>query len=132
MKGLVYWLSVNYARRLALQGHLKTLAFNRTLAVDGVSEGINNATHHAFAHVNRCDDSGALYRRTLFNALCRAQKHDTHVVFFEVQNDSAQAVLELYEFARLGVVHSIGAGNTVANLKYGSNFFKLRFGCETR
>ena len=132
MKGLVYWLSVNYTRRLALQGHLKTLAFNRTLAVHRIPEGINHPAHHAFTHVNRGDDSGTLYRRAFFDALCGTQKHDTNVVFFEVQNDSAQAVLELYEFARLGVVHSISAGNTVANLKYGSNFFKLRFGCETR
>ena len=130
LEGLLHGLAVDDAGGLALDGHLEEFAFDVTLAVDGLAEGVDDAAQQSFADFDGGDAAGALADVAFVQRLGVAKQHDTHVVLFKVEGDAGDfvAVLgaERHQFAGTGVLQSIDTGDAVADEKDGANF--LHFG----
>ena len=119
-------LAVDNARSLAVERHLEsTCHVNLALAVDGLSERIDDTSEHIVVDTDRSDALGTLYDHALLDALGRTQKHTTHVVLLKVHHDSHSAVLELEKLVGLGVAESVDTGHTIAHLKHSTHLVKL-------
>ena len=120
-------LAEDDAGGLALDGQLDEFAFDVALAVNGLAEGVYDAAQQAFADFDGGDAAGALADVAFVQRLGVAQKHDTHIVLFQVEGDAGDFVAvsgpERHQFAGLDVMESVNAGNAVADQQHGAHLF---------
>ena len=94
----------------------------RALAINWVTQAVNNTTQHATTRRNLNDRACTLYRVAFFNAAVIAEDNHTDVVDFEVQGHALYTICELDHFARLDVVETVDARHAV---RYGQNLTNL-------
>ena len=121
LQRLFHRLPFDHARRDAFNG-VVALVGDRTLAVDGISQRVDHAADHAFAHRNRHDAAGAPDLVAFLDVGVIAQHHRAHLIFFQVQRDARNAARELDQFARHDVFQTVNAGDTVAHRNHGAGF----------
>ena len=120
-------MAVDDAGSLALDGHLVEPAFDVALAVNGLSQGVDDTAEQAFAHLDGGDAAGALANVAFVQRLGVAEQHDTHVVLFEVEGDAGDLVAvfgaERHQFAGTDVVQAIDTGDAVADEQHSAHLF---------
>ena len=126
LQRLLHRLAVDDARGLTVERHLeRVLQVYLTLAVDGLSERIDDAAQHIVVHTDTGDAAGALHHHTLFDARRRAQQHAAHIVLLEVHHDGHRAVFKLQQLAGLGIAQTVDTGSAVADGKHGAHLIEL-------
>src|SRR6202171_4585011 len=101
------------------------VGLDRALAVNGITERIDDAAEQALADGGIDDGAGALDSLAFLDLAVGAEDHDADVVGFEVQRHAAGTVLELDHLAGLDVVEAVDAGNAVADGQHLSDFGNL-------
>src|SRR6185503_15356031 len=86
---------------------------DRTLAVDGLADGVHNAPDHRLADRYRGDLAGALDAVAFLDVLVRAEQHRADVVFLEVQHHAHDVTGEADELAGHGVLESPQASDAI-------------------
>src|ERR1700730_3690133 len=114
----------NDTGRLDVDAH-PLVGLDRALAVDRITERIDDAAKQALADGGVDDGAGALDGLAFLDLAVGAEDHDADVVGFEVQRHAAGAVLELNHLAGLDVVEAVNAGNAVADGQHLSDFGNL-------
>ncbi len=98
LQRLVDGLTEDDSWGFALQGHVESLTSDGSLTVDGVSEGIDHTSHHAFAHGDGGYASRSFYGITFLDVVGRTQQHGSHIVFLKIHYDGLHAIVECEEF----------------------------------
>ena len=124
-------LAVDNARCFTLQWHLKRFALNGPHAVDGLAQGVDNPTQNAIAHVDVRDLISPFYGITFFNFRIVAEQYSAYVIFFQVQGQGLQAIVESEQFTRLHFREAVNTRYTVADLQYRPYFFEFGFCLHT-
>jgi hypothetical protein len=124
-------LAWNDARSLHLDP-ASLAVLDRSLAIDRISECIDDSAEQALADRNVDDRAGPLHGRTFLDLGVRSEDHDTDIVGFEVEGHALGAVVEFDHFAGLDIVESVDPGDSVADREHGPDFGDLRFGVEVR
>src|SRR5690606_16098755 len=126
-----YRLAEDYTRGFSFQRHFVTLTGNRSFTIDGLTEGIHHAAYHAFAYFNRSDLAGTAHFGTFLNVATLTHEYHTHVVFFQVQCNSAHTILKFHQLTIAHITQSIYTGNTIAHLQYRAHLFQVGACIET-
>jgi hypothetical protein len=111
---------------------LRSVGFDRALAVDRVAERVDDAAEQALADGNVDDGAGALGGRAFLDRGVRAEDDDADIVGLEVEGHALGAVVELDHLAGLDVVEAVDAGDAVADRQHAADFGDLRVGVEIR
>ena len=101
-------------RRLDLNGE-ELIGLDRALAVDGVSERVDDAAHHGGADGDGHDLAGPLDDVAFLDLAVVTEQRGTDVVFLKVEDHAHQVAGELEELARHGVLEAIQARDTVTD-----------------
>ena len=111
-------------------GQAAFFGIDRTLAVDGVAEAVNNAAQQLFAHRHIDDGAGALDRIAFFDATVVAENHGADVVGFKVQGHALEAARKLDHLTGLDVIETVNAGDPVTNREHLAHFGGFGLGAE--
>ncbi|OPZ59183.1 MAG: hypothetical protein BWY87_01135 [Deltaproteobacteria bacterium ADurb.Bin510] len=98
------------------------LGRDRTLAVDGLADGVDHAAQHAAPDRNRNDLLGAPDLIAFLDVADFAEKHAADVVLFEVERHAHGAAGELDQFVGHDVTKAVDAGDTVTDRKNRTGF----------
>ena len=100
LQGLAHGLTTGDTRRLDFHTTADG-ALEFTLAVDGTTEGIHDATEEGVTDRNGQDLSGGLHDLLFFEAFHAAEDDGTDGVFIEVHGETEGAVLEFEQLVHL-------------------------------
>jgi len=121
LQRLAHRLTIDDARRNALDGH-ELLRRNRAFAIDGLPQGIHDATEQLFADRHRDDASGALDDVAFLDFRVLTEQHGTDAVFLEVQRDTEDAVRKLEHLAGHGALDTVHPRDAVAERHDAADF----------
>ena len=95
------------------------------LSVDGVSEGVDNATEHALANGDIDNGAGSLDNVALLDLSIGAKDDNTDVVCFQVESHALNSRLELDHLTSLDLGETEHSGDTVTNRDNGSELLQV-------
>ena len=101
---------------------------DRSLAVDGLAEGIDDAADQRRAHRHLRDALGARDGIAFLDLGIVAEEHRAHVVGFEVQHEPEDPARELEQLAGEGVLEAVDARDAVADLDDAPGFLEVDLG----
>jgi len=130
----VHRLATGDARRLDLHAALDG-ADDGSLAIDGLTEGVHDATEQCVTDRHREDATGGPHRRSLLDCggmLGIADDHGADGVLVEVQGETDGAALELEELVDADVGKARHAGDTVAHLEHPTDLRRFERGVVSR
>ena len=96
-----------------------------TLAIDGVTEGINDTTEETFTDGNVDDSTGTLDNITLLDQSVVTEHDDTDIVGFQVEGHTLEARRELNHLFGLDVSQTVDTSNTITDRQHTAGFFDL-------
>ena len=117
-------------RRRGVLDRAVALRDDVALAVDGVSERIDDASEQRFADGDRRDASRAPDLLPLFDRGVGAEDDDADVILFEVERDALQAVFEFDELRLLHGFEAVYARDARADLDDGAHLVLVNFALE--
>ena len=85
------------------------------LAVDGLTQSVDDTADQVLAHGHGDDPAGALDGVTLLDAVVGTQDNDGHGVFFQVLGHTVGAVGEFQQLTGHALVQAGGLGDAVAD-----------------
>ena len=88
---------------------------DRSLAVDRITEGIDDAAKQAFADGHFDDRARTLDGLPFLDFAIVAENNDADIVVLEIERHAAHAALEFDHFAGLDIVEPIDARDAVAD-----------------
>ena len=115
-KRLVHRLAGDDARRLHLEP-ADLCARDGALAVDRLTQGVDDAADQRVADGDREDAAGVLRGVTLFDLVGLAEHHGADGALVEVQREAERATLELEELVDRGVRQTRDACDAVTDLE---------------
>ena len=118
LQRLLDGLSLQNARRRIFD-RSGLFRLDRALAVDRLSECIDNASDERIADRHFNNGAGRLDDVSLFDTFVGSQNNAAHVVLFQVHGHAVDPVRELQQFTGHAVVQSIDAGDAVTDLDDG-------------
>ena len=98
---------------------------DRPLAVDRLTDGIDDTTDERFADRNFRDATGTLDRVTFLDADVVTHQHGADIVFFQVERDAIESTGELQHLSGHGPIQTVDLGNTVADLNDRARFLDI-------
>ena len=101
------------------------LGLDRPAAVERIAERVDDTAEERFADRDARDLPGAPDGLALLDVLPLAEERGADVVFFEVEGEADDAVLELEHLQRDCVLETVGAGDAVAHLQDGSDLGEI-------
>ena len=117
---LLHRLAVDDARSLELE-RPRLARLDRRPAVERVAERVDDAADQRVSDRDARDLAGALDRLAFLDELPLAEERRADVVLLEVERDAGDAVLELEQLERDGVLEPVDAGDTVADLEHAAD-----------
>ena len=120
LERLVHGLASHDAGRL----HLEAPGFggsDRALAVDGLTERVDDTANERVANRNREDPARRLDWVAFFHDVGLAQDHGTDRVFVEVQRETQGPTFELEQLVHCGLGQPSDARDAVADFQHASN-----------
>jgi len=108
LQRLLHRASIHHAGRNGFDV-ARIFGYDGTLAVDRLPERIYHAPDHRFANRHRHDAAGAPDFVAFLDLLIFAQQHRSHLVFFQIERDSGDAVRKLHHLAGHYVFQAIDA-----------------------
>src|SRR5215213_3836468 len=108
----------------ALGGH------DRTLAVDGVAERVDDAAEQALADRHVHDGARALHGLAFGDLAVGAEHHDADIVGLEVEGHALHARLELHHLTGLDIVEAVATGDAVTHGQDLPDFGDFSLGAE--
>src|SRR5439155_2336210 len=124
LQRLLHRLPRDHARRLEFQ-RSPLLRFDRALAVERVSERIDDATEQRLADWNARHTARSPHRLALADVLPLAEDSHADVVLLEVESDPDHVVLELQHLRGDVVLEPVDAGDAVADLEHGADLGQI-------
>src|SRR4051794_9416582 len=115
LQRLLHRLAIDHTGRLDLDP-ADDVGVDRALAVDGLTEGVHDATEQPVADRNGEDAAGGPDGLALFDLLVRAEHDGADRLLVEVQGQTELAVLELQQLVDGRVGQPRNAGDSVAHL----------------
>ncbi len=94
-------------------------------AIDGDSEGVDDATDKGFTDRDFDDAACALDGIAFLDAVVAAQDHGTDVVFFQVEHHAHDTTGELKKFSSHGLAKAVDTGDPVTDGEDGTRFSDL-------
>ena len=126
LERLLYRLTVDNSGGFTVERHLKRLSkIKISLAVDGLSQWVDDATKHIVVHSDRRDTLSTFHNHAFFDTISRTEKHTTYVVLLKVHDDSHSTILKLQELVGFGITQSVDARYTIADLKHSAHLVEL-------
>ncbi len=120
LERLVHRLAAHDAGRLDL--HAPQLRADKlAAAIDGLTEGVDDASEDAVTDRDREDPTGRLDRLPLLDLVALAEDDRADGRLVEVEGETDRAVLELEELVHGGVGETGDAGDAVADLDYAAD-----------
>ena len=113
LHGLFHGLAVNHAGGDAFKRQSER-GVDGAFTVDRLAEGIDDTADQSLANGHGHDLAGAANRVAFLQTSVVAKQHGTDLVFFEVERDARQAVIELDQLAGHNAFQAVNTGNTVA------------------
>ena len=101
------------------------LGFNGAKAVDGASQGVDDAAGDGVADRHREDLAGALDRVAFFDVGVFTKKGHADVVLFQVEHQTHDAAREFQKLHGHGVLDAVDAGNLVADGQHSASLAHL-------
>jgi hypothetical protein len=126
---LAHRLPRGNARRLHLERATR-VARDRALAVDRVTQRVDDAAEHPVTDGNRKDLAGALNRLSFFNLAVLAEDDGTDLVFLEVHSKTHDAAFELEHLVGHDAGKTGDTGDPVTDLTYDADLLTLGRGLE--
>src|SRR4029078_9116145 len=109
------------AGRLDVDAHL-LVGLDRALAVDRISEAIDDAAEKTFTDRNFDDGASPLDRIAFLDRAVVAENNDADVVGFEVQRHATDAAREFDPLTGVDVIESVDAGDAITHRKHLADF----------
>ncbi len=103
---------------------------HRSLAVDGLAEGVHDPAHQGIAHGNGHDALRPLGLVPLLDEVGVSQEHGPDRVFLEVQGQGHDPVGKLEQLAGHALVEAVNAGDPVARREHGAGLGHVHPGRE--
>ena len=128
LEGLVYRFPVDDARGRGFDGAVG-LGGDGALAVNGLTQGVDNTAQKALTHRHGNHLTGALYRIPLFDTLVVAQDNHGHRILFQILGHAIGTVGEFHQLAGHALVQAGDLGNAVSHQDHHAGFagFQLLF-----
>ncbi len=101
------------------------LGLDRPLAVDRLTDGIDDAADQRFSDRNFRNTAGSLHRIAFLDPDIVTHQHGTDIVLFQVERDTIESAGELQHLPGHGPVQTVDLGNTVADLNDGPCFLDI-------
>src|SRR5690606_20099024 len=122
----VHIAALDHARGDALD-IVKRIGLDGALAVDGVTERVDDAANQAHADRHRGDTTQRANFVAFLNRAVIAHDDDTDVIRFKVEGDTGGTVTEAHQLAEANVLQTFDASNTVTD--FGNVAHLDRFYC---
>src|SRR5262249_42329687 len=129
LNGLVHRSARHDARRFDLDPRALDIA-QRTLAVDGLAECVDDAPQQAAADRHVDDGTGALDDVTLVDSAVLAKHDDPDIVALEVERHAAHPIRERDHLAGLDRIEAIDPGDAIADRQHLADFRNIRLTAE--
>ena len=110
----------------------KTLAVDRTFAVDRLAERVHDPAQQRIADRNRRDAAGPANEVAFLDAGVGAHDDHADVVLFEVERDALHPVGELDQLRRADAAQSVDAREVGAHFDHGTDFVFANVAFERR
>ena len=117
---LTGWRSTTPGARRSIG--LEVARRDRPLAVDRLTERVDDAADELVADRHRDDAAGPLDRVAFLQVGGVAEEHGADAVFLEVQRDAEQSVRKLEHLARHRALGAVEARDAVADGHHGAHF----------
>jgi hypothetical protein len=101
------------------------IALHGSLAIDGISEGIEHTTQHFFTDGNVDNSASTTHDVAFLNFTIVTENDDTDVVGFQVERHTSDARGKLHHFTGLDLLEAEHTGNTVTNRNDSTVFFDV-------
>ena len=130
LQRLLHRLAIDDAGRQTLDRR-ELLGDDRSLAVDRLSQRVDDAAEHLFADRHRDDAARALHLIAFLDLGELAEEHRADALLLEVQRDAEHAVRELEHLARHRVLDPVHARDAVADGDDAADFGDIDVDGET-
>ena len=130
LQRLCHRLTEDHARCLSLKRHLAELSLNPSLAVQRLAKRVHDTTDHALADIQRSDSACAPYGHSLLYLIGRSQQHCSDIILLKVHDNGLDSILELQEFAGLGLLKSMNPDHAVTHLQDRADLLETRIGID--
>jgi hypothetical protein len=124
LHGFVDGLSGNDTGSLNFNS-ISILGFDCSVAVDGVSEGVEDATQHFFSDRDIDNGAGSSYYITFLNFSIVSEDDDTDVIGFKVERHTSDSRGEFDHFSGLHFLETENSGDTISDGNDGTVFFNI-------
>ena len=114
LQRLLHRLAVDDAGGKALD-RVELGGVDRSLAVDGDAERIDDAADESLADRDGHDLAGALDLVAFLDGRGLAEEHDADVIFLEVESKAGDVMRELHELTSHDAIEAVDAGDTVSD-----------------
>merc|ERR1719495_3134533 len=104
----------------------------RTLAINGVSQSINNTSKHFHTNGDIHDGTSSLDDISLLDQFVITEDDNTDIVRLQVEGHTLEAGAEFHHLLGLDVLKSIYTSNTVSDGKHTTSLLKIDSGSSPK
>merc|ERR1719312_2434787 len=131
LHGLLDRLSGDDSRGLETNS-VSLLAGNRSLAINGVTQSVDNTSKDLHTNWDVHNSSGSLDDVSFLDQLVITKDDNTNVVRLQVESHALQSGAELHHLFGLDVLETIDTSNTVSNGQDTSSFLEIDGGSSSK
>ena len=124
LQRLLDGLAENHARGLAVERQAQAFALDGSLAVDGLAQDVDDASHEAFTHGDRGDAACALHGHALRHRVDLIEQDNANVAFLEVHGHASHTVFKLNELVGFDIVEAVDVGHAVAHVEHSAHLLE--------
>src|SRR5213075_1491417 len=111
---------------------IRNLRFNRTFAIDRLTERVDDAAQHRLAHRNLEELAGRPDFRPFLDLRVITENDRADFRLFEVQSQTGDAIAEIKHLVEHGVSQTFNLRHAVADFAHGAYILPRRRGLDAR